>query len=108
MKKFIARNRKTIAFRALYAASILSICLYTFVRVLFFEFPMTWPEEITFFLKLVITGSLFTGSVLIGLRWLYFYILKLRQRSKQLTVKLANTLFLKKNKEYVQYTAYSN
>jgi len=69
---------------------------------------MTWPEEIIFFLKIMLSGSLIAGSAFVGLKWLYFSILKLKQRRKQLALKLSNTLFLKKNKAYVQYTACSN
>jgi hypothetical protein len=108
MKNLITRNRNTVAFRAISPASVISICFYLFVRVLFFEFPMTWIEEIVFFGKVMFSGISLIGIPVIALRLLYFYQLKFKQYKKQSAVKLANTLFLKKNKKYVQYTACSN
>jgi hypothetical protein len=108
MKNLIARKRNTIAFRAISPAALISICLYVFVRILFFEFPMSWLEEFIFFSKVILSGVFFISLCVIGLKLLYFFVLKFKQRKKQSIVKLANTLFLKKNKEYVQYTVCSN
>ena len=108
MKQFITRNRKRMIFRALYSAAIISICVYTFARVLFYEFPMTWTEEIVFFLQVVVTGSLLIGGAATIITSLYFLLLKIKQRTRLVTFKWANVLFLKKNRTYVQYPAYSN
>ncbi|MGC4037542.1 MAG: hypothetical protein QM764_16390 [Chitinophagaceae bacterium] len=108
MKSFIAHKRHSIVFRAISPAIIVSVSLYVFVRILFYEFPMTWMEEIIFFFKLVFTGSLVISSTLVAVRWFYFYMLKLKHRIRQVKGKLSNSLFLKKNRDHVHYPAYSN
>jgi hypothetical protein len=56
MKQFILRNRNTVPLKAASSSFILSLFFYAVVRVLFYEFPMTWLEEAWFFIKVIITG----------------------------------------------------
>ena len=108
MKNVIAPTWKAHFFQAMYTSVIISVCFYVFVRVLFYEFPMTWLEEIAFFIKIVITGSLFISACRSGVAVLYFLSVRKKPAKKQEKMKLANTLFLRKNRTYVQLPASSN
>jgi len=97
MKQFIVRNRNTVAFRAFNSSLILSLCFYAVVRILFFEFPMTWFEEAWFFTKIFLTSSFVFTITVTTTGWLYLAFLKIKYKRKQLHFRLSNTLFLKKN-----------
>ena len=73
MKKLIVRNKETILVQALYSGSIVSLFVYVVFRGLFYEFPMSWVEEISFFFKAIL-GSCFlfvtATGIPAGLCWL--------------------------------------
>jgi len=108
MKKIILSQSNKIIFRSLPSAAIISFCVYLFARILCYEFPMTWLEEITFFLKVMFTGSILIITCITGLRLFHLFILKQKLRKRQQAFKLANTLFLTENRAYVQHPSYSN
>ena len=74
MKKMIVRNKETILVQALYSGSIVSLFIYVVLRGLFYEFPMSWGEEILFFTKTIL-GSCFlfvtATGIPAGLCWLF-------------------------------------
>jgi hypothetical protein len=108
MKQFVLRNRHSVPFKAAYSSFIFSVCFYTVIRTLFFEFPMTWPEEAMFFCKVIAAGCFATTSAVILTAWFYVVIIKIVRGKKPFSVRWPNTLFLKKNKEHVQYPACAN
>jgi len=97
MKNVVIPAWKNLFFQAMYSSLIISICFYCFVRILFFEFPMTWLEEIVFFIKIVFTGSIFIVACRSVVTGLYFLSQSKRRVKKLPRVKLSNTLFLRKN-----------
>ena len=108
MKQFILRNRNTVAFKAAHSSFILSVCFYALVRVLFYEFPMTWLEEAWFFVKVIAAGCFALTSAATLTSWLYLAVIKVKNGKKPLSFKIPNTLLLKKNKEHVHYPACAN
>ena len=56
MKQFIIRNRKNILVQALYSGSIASLFIYMLFRCIFYEFPMSWIEEIMFFFRTILSS----------------------------------------------------
>lgn len=108
MKQFILRNKNTVPFKAAFSSFIFSICFYAVVRILFYEFPMTWLEEAWFFIKMIAAGCFAITSAATLTTWLYIVIIKIVRGKKPFSVRVPNTLFLKKNKEHVHYPACAN
>ncbi len=65
MKQFITNNRHKVL-QGVPSALLISFSIYLFLRIIFHDFPMSWSEEIFFFLKVNVIGSLLiimaTGS----------------------------------------------
>lgn len=65
MKQFITSNRHKVL-QGVPSALLISFSIYLFLRIIFHDFPMSWGEEILFFLKVTIIGSMLiilaTGS----------------------------------------------
>jgi hypothetical protein len=108
MKQFILRNKNTVPLKAASSSFVLSLCFYTVVRVLFYEFPMTWMEEAAFFVKVIITGCFALTAAATLTAWLYIILIKIVRGKNPLGFRVPNTLFLKKNKEHVHYPACAN
>jgi len=108
MKNVVAPAWKSLFFQVMYSSVIISVCFYVFVRILFYEFPMTWLEEFVFFIKIVFTGSVFMSVCRSGVTGFYFLLQRKRRVKKLSRMKLANTLFLRKNRAYVQFPACQN
>jgi hypothetical protein len=66
--------------QALNSSSIISLFVYAALRVLFYEFPMTWGEEIVFFLKTVFASCFLIATATAGSAWLHRGIEKLKTR----------------------------
>ena len=81
MKQFFVRHRKNILLQSLYSGSILSLFVYAVVRILAFEFPMNWTEEIILFCKVMLSSSFLFATATGGLAWLYRNMLR-RIRAK--------------------------
>jgi hypothetical protein len=80
MRQFFLRHRKNMLLRALYSGSILSLFIYAILRVLSYDFPMTWTEEITFFLKTFLCGCFLIATATGGSAWMYKLFLKMKHR----------------------------
>jgi hypothetical protein len=71
MKQFLLRHRKNMLLQAVSSASILSLFVYAVLRCLFYEFPMTWDEEILFFLKTFLSSCFVISTATAGSAWFY-------------------------------------
>ena len=71
MKYSIAPNRKKLFPRAFQSAIITSLFIYAAMRLMAYEFPMTWKEEILLFFKVVAVSCLLITSITGGLPWMY-------------------------------------
>jgi hypothetical protein len=71
MKQSLLRYRKHMLLQALQSGSVLSLFVYATLRVLFYEFPMTWMEEVVFFLKTVLCSCFLIATATGGMTWLY-------------------------------------
>lgn len=70
------RHRKNIFAQALVSGGVLSLFVYVVLRILFLEFPMSWIEEVTFFLKTTLLSSFLVFSATGGTAWAYRSLLK--------------------------------
>ena len=76
MKQFMLRHRKNIFAQALVSGGVLSLFIYAVLRILFFEFPMSWIEEISIFVKTTLLSSFLVFSATGGIAWAYRSLLK--------------------------------
>jgi len=78
MKKFYHQHHKSILWQAMQLASILSLFMYALPRILFYDFPVSWYEEVLYFAKIYSCSLFIITSATGGPALLYRYILKLR------------------------------
>lgn len=84
MKRFISGYRRTIWAQHRNAALSLSAFLYCLIRCLSFDFPMSWGEEMAFFLKVFCSASALVMISAIFLHTFYFAVLRLRRQTRRL------------------------
>jgi hypothetical protein len=80
MKQFLFRNRQSMLFQAFRSGSILSLFVYTIIRILAFDFPMSWGEEILLFIKIMAASCFLIASATLGSAWVYKNVLNLKRR----------------------------
>ena len=78
MRQLIIHYRKNILWQAFRSASVLSLFVYTMFRIFFFEFPLSWTEEATFFIKMFLTSSFIIATATGGIVIAYRSIIRLR------------------------------
>ena len=78
MKNFFVRVRKTLAWQAIQSGMFLSLLIYLMLRTMFYEFPMTWSEEIAYFFKTILVSTIFISLCTGGMIYMYRGILKMR------------------------------
>lgn len=69
MKQLFVHHRKTILAQALVSGGLLALVIYVVFRTLFYEFPMSWAEEASFFLKTTLVSCLVIGSITGSIAW---------------------------------------
>lgn len=79
MKQSLLRHRFLL--QALQSGTVLSLFVYATLRVFFYEFPMTWTEEVMFFLKTVFCSCFFIATATGGVAWLYRAIRMMNRRA---------------------------
>ncbi|HEX7846753.1 MAG TPA: hypothetical protein VF476_13205 [Chitinophagaceae bacterium] len=81
MKQFFFRHRRNMLLQALYSGSILSLFVYAVVRILAYEFPMSWIEEIFLFVKIMLASSFIIATATGGSAWMYRNVIKMLRKA---------------------------
>lgn len=81
MKNFMMQHKNNLLLPALYAGLITSLFIYVVFRSLFYEFPMTWNEEISFFVKIVLSCCFAVATSTGGFTLLHAVLLKSRVKN---------------------------
>jgi hypothetical protein len=81
-QSLLRRRHPHMLLQALHSGSILSLFVYAILRALFYEFPMTWGEEVVFFLKTVLTSCFLIATATGGSTWLYRTIRMMNRRTR--------------------------
>jgi hypothetical protein len=71
MKHFLVQHRNSILAKALYSSATISLFLYVIIRGFSYEFPMTWFDEFSLFVKVTFTGTFLMSLATIGCASLY-------------------------------------
>lgn len=79
MKKLIARLGKTIVWQAIRSGLVLAFFMYLMLRIIFYEFQMSWPEEVVFFSKVMLVGASFIALCTSGIIFMYYGILRMKR-----------------------------
>jgi TRAP-type C4-dicarboxylate transport system permease small subunit len=79
MKKFIARHKNHLLLQAFSSSTVISVFVYIVTRILFYEFPMSWMEEIVFFLKITLTSCCIIATATGGSVWFYRGLVKMKR-----------------------------
>jgi len=74
------RHKDHLMIQAISNGSIVSIFVYIIIRILFYEFPMSWTEEISFFIKISLASCLMITVATVGTAWLYRGLVKIRRK----------------------------
>ena len=79
MKKLIVRFGKTLVWQAIRSGLVLALFIYVMLRTMFHEFPMSWSEEIAYFLKTIMVSTSFIALCTGGIIYMYRGVLKMRR-----------------------------
>ncbi|MEI9811015.1 MAG: hypothetical protein WDO16_25780 [Bacteroidota bacterium] len=82
MKQFLVQRRNSILAKALYSSATISIFLYIIIRGFSYDFPMSWTEEITLFIKVIFTGTFMISLATVGCASLYKGFEKIKRHKK--------------------------
>ncbi len=82
MRRFIDQQRNRIWMKAMTSSAIVCFLVYIVIRSFSFDFPMSWREEMLFFFKIVLTGTLMMVIATTGSAVVYKFFLR-RKRSKK-------------------------
>lgn len=79
MRQFYKQHHKSIIWQALQSGSIVALFLYSIIRGLFYEFPMSWTEESLFFIKVFLSSACLIAGTTGSVALLYKLVLKIRR-----------------------------
>lgn len=79
MKQFYIHHHQNIIWQSIQSGLVISLFVFAILRIFFYEFPMTWGEEITFFLKAYCASCFIFTTAMGGIACLYWSLLKIKK-----------------------------